>query len=478
VRARRITVLARAGAAFFLSAAAFTVQPASAGLASAPAPEWRSLTLLDGRSTHPASTFAPRADGSLVVPGEGADKENYTLQFDGLPSQLTALRLDVLPDPALPGGGPGRQHKDMVLTEVLASLGPKGSSRKRPLALQRPSASHAQEGFPAFGPIDGVPTTGWAVGPKFDQPHHWVAEFSKPADVADGDVLVLELQFQFGGHTAAGCLKASVTDSPTPVRADGGSGEVDWVAVQPRINGAIDRPPRIDHVVDVLHVQPLAPRLAVDALEVADLARLAGRERVPLRAAGVWPPVERRGDPARRIDDRPHAGGFPIDERVGHEVHSGALVRRLDPPLAQGRVVDTRRVVALRRVRLRHQGARCALASLEFMTERLDRRASSTSILPYFVFQRRIDAQLIPCLRRRSSTGSSDSASRNAPMICSSVNRLFRIGAVPQFPGHLLGGRVLPISRRREAWGPSEARRAGALLVEAQARRGAAAAAW
>jgi hypothetical protein len=107
--------------------------------------------------------------------------------------------------------------------------------------LQRPSASHAQEGFPAFGPIDGVPTTGWAVGPKFDQPHHWVAEFSKPADVADGDVLVLELQFQFGGHTAAGCLKASVTDSPTPVRADGGSGEVDWVAVQPRINGAIDR---------------------------------------------------------------------------------------------------------------------------------------------------------------------------------------------------------------------------------------------
>ena len=222
-----------------LAAFAATTPPSPAAPRSAP--EWRALTLVEGRSTHPASAFAPRADGALVIAGEGADKETYTLELDGLPARVTALRLDVLPDPALPGGGPGRQHKDMVLTEVVASLGPKGGKRARPLALQKPSASWSQEGYPALGPIDGVPTTGWAIGPKFDQPHHWVAELQKPADVAAGEVLTLELQFQFGGHTAAGCVKLSATDAAPPVRAEGASEDVDWSAVQPRINGAIDR---------------------------------------------------------------------------------------------------------------------------------------------------------------------------------------------------------------------------------------------
>lgn len=204
-------------------------------------PNWQPLTLVQGQSTHPATAFAPRADGASVIAGEGADKETYTLQLTGLPGKLTALRIDVLSDPALPGNGPGRQHRDMVLSEIAATIGSKNAKRGRAVALQKPSASFSADGFPAMAVLDGIATTGWAIGPKFDEPHHLVVELARPFDVGVGDVLALELQFQFGGHTAAGCLKVSATDAPLPVRAEGADAEVDWSAVQPRINLAIDR---------------------------------------------------------------------------------------------------------------------------------------------------------------------------------------------------------------------------------------------
>ena len=202
---------------------------------------WQSLTLVEGRSTHPATTFATRADGAWVMAGEGADKETYTLQLAGLPAKCTALRVDVFPDPALPESGPGRQHRDMVLTEMTASIGAKGAKRGKPLALAKSSASFSQDGFPSLGAIDGVATTGWAIGPKFDLPHHLVVELGKEFATGAGDVLTLELQFQFGGHTAAGCLMVSATDAPPPVRAEGAADEPTWGETQTRVNQAIDR---------------------------------------------------------------------------------------------------------------------------------------------------------------------------------------------------------------------------------------------
>ena len=222
------------------STALAALVPAVTVRQDATAPNWRPLTLVQGRSTA-STTFTTREDGALLAQGECPDKESFTLEFGGLPAKVTALRVDVLRDPSLSSGGLGRVHGNFVLSELAVAIGPKGAKRPRPVALQKASASWSQEGHAALGVMDGLPHTGWAVAPKFDAPQHLVVEFSKPVAAASTDVVTLELRFDHGDRHVAGCLLISATDAPAPVRAEQPADERSWGEVQSRITGAIDR---------------------------------------------------------------------------------------------------------------------------------------------------------------------------------------------------------------------------------------------
>ncbi|MBL8841158.1 MAG: hypothetical protein JNL90_06445 [Planctomycetes bacterium] len=225
--------------ALSVAANAVACDPAAAAQEAA-APNWRALTLVQGRSSA-ATTFVAREDGAVLAKGDCPDKESWTLELSGLPPKVTALRLEVLRDPSLQSGGPGRVHGNFVLSELAAAIGPKGSKRPRALALGKASASWSQEGFAALGAVDGLPNTGWAVAPKFDASHHLVVELAKEASAGAGDSLTLELRFDHGDRHVAGCLRVSATDAPPPVRAEQPADERSWGDVQSRINGAIDR---------------------------------------------------------------------------------------------------------------------------------------------------------------------------------------------------------------------------------------------
>ena len=98
-----------------------------------------------------------------------------------LPTDLetvTAIRLELLADPKLPGGGPGRAgNGNLVLSEFRATATSKTDPTKSmPLAFQRAVADFGQENLPVTNAIDGNPGTVWAIYPQVGKNHFGVFE--------------------------------------------------------------------------------------------------------------------------------------------------------------------------------------------------------------------------------------------------------------------------------------------------------------
>jgi hypothetical protein len=125
-------------------------------------------------------------DGSIFSTGDITKRDVFTLTFDldGLDEPVTALRLEVLPDERLPGGGPGRAYYegrkgDFFLSEVTAS--------RNGNALPFSTASHSYGKISigsgtaeAENVIDGEGSTGWSTAGREGQPHQLVLNFAAP----------------------------------------------------------------------------------------------------------------------------------------------------------------------------------------------------------------------------------------------------------------------------------------------------------
>ncbi|HZZ44664.1 MAG TPA: PSD1 and planctomycete cytochrome C domain-containing protein [Tepidisphaeraceae bacterium] len=110
-------------------------------------------------------------DGAVLVAGVVPETDTYTLEFSA-PSfkGVTELKLEALTHKKLPRQGPGRspENGNFVLSELRATLFPKGAatsqpSQGKPVVLADAHADWEQEGFPAAAAIDGNPQTGWAI---------------------------------------------------------------------------------------------------------------------------------------------------------------------------------------------------------------------------------------------------------------------------------------------------------------------------
>lgn len=85
---------------------------------------WQAVLPTRARASS-STQFETLPDSSLRVTGPASARETYTLEIPIAPSTLTALRLEVLPDPAHPKGGSGRAADgNFVLSQVAASLRP------------------------------------------------------------------------------------------------------------------------------------------------------------------------------------------------------------------------------------------------------------------------------------------------------------------------------------------------------------------
>jgi hypothetical protein len=211
---------------------------------AAPLPQevhWTPLKVVKASSIAGA-TFAEQLDGSTLVGGTSAERDNYTLELAAPNSAITALRLEALPDPSLPAGGPGRSgNGNFVVIEMRLSWGNRAMKVRKPVTLWHATADFAQDGCSPLGACDGVPGTGWMIYPKVNARHELVVETKGEVRTTDKDVLQLELEFSSGDRNTLGRFRISATGDDRPVRAAGAAPPADLSGLPLRVNQAIER---------------------------------------------------------------------------------------------------------------------------------------------------------------------------------------------------------------------------------------------
>ncbi|MGH7136001.1 MAG: DUF1553 domain-containing protein, partial [Pirellulales bacterium] len=171
------------------------------------------------------ATLTRQPDNSVLVSGKnpGADTYNFTAQTD-LPA-ITGARIELLPDDSLPAKGPGRApNGNLVLNEFKLTAAPAGdAAQAKPVGLQNAQSDFAQDGFPVTLSIDGNAqgSSGWAVMPKFAQPHTAIYETAQDVGNPGGTLLTFTLDQQFGGQHTIGRFRISITGAKRPLSLQG-----------------------------------------------------------------------------------------------------------------------------------------------------------------------------------------------------------------------------------------------------------------
>ncbi len=175
-------------------------------------------------------------DLSVLASGDITKDDTYTLSLplpkDGRP--VTALRLEALPHPSLPGGGPGLAYYE----------GPKGDfflgelqvlADGAPAKIASASESYSKNNFgnqPANALLatDGDPQTGWSAAKRAGEAHEAVFVFEKPLTASS-----LAITLRFGRHYACslGRFRLSVTSDPRGAEASQLPAELQSLLVRP-----------------------------------------------------------------------------------------------------------------------------------------------------------------------------------------------------------------------------------------------------
>jgi hypothetical protein len=197
-------------------------QPAwEKGLAAAPV--WEAMPVTKAVSQGKARLNVNAGDYTVLASGPNPDKDTYTVTFTSKLTNITGLRLEVLPDNSLPAKGPGRAgNGNFVLHEFQVKAAPATRpADAKPVALHKAIAAFSQEGFPIANAIDGNAGTGWAVMPRFGQPTGALFETKEPIKIEGGAVITITFSMQHGEKHTIGKFRVSATSDKEPKLADG-----------------------------------------------------------------------------------------------------------------------------------------------------------------------------------------------------------------------------------------------------------------
>ena len=183
-----------------------------------PGTKWQPVDLVDLKSEG-GSTFTRLDDGSVLVGGPSPATDVHTLLIRAKVPEITAVRIEALPDDSLPAGGPGRSgNGNFVLGMVAAETLPAATTTEgRKITFGKGEASFEQPGHAAAMMIDADPNSGWAIqaAPKHT-PLVAVLILAQPLKCEGDSVLKLILRYPRGGQLVLGRFRLSVTTDPQP----------------------------------------------------------------------------------------------------------------------------------------------------------------------------------------------------------------------------------------------------------------------
>ncbi len=154
-------------------------------------------------------------DDSILASGDESKSDRYEIAFEHLPSVLTAIRLEALPDASLPKRGPGRvfyegPFGDFELSEITATVDGK------PIRFQAAAQSFASNPGGAAAAIDGNPLTSWSVNGGQGKAHSAVFILKEPLHNAKRLSLGMLCEYYY----AAGLGRFRISAATSPVAAD------------------------------------------------------------------------------------------------------------------------------------------------------------------------------------------------------------------------------------------------------------------
>lgn len=186
--------------------------------------DWKMVQLRPSEANAGGTIIRVQDDSTVLFSGASQPQSRFQMDMQ-LPvklSDITALRIEALPDDSLPGRGPGRgPNGNFVLTHVEMRVRPGANPGEagQPYELHNASADFSQDKFPAENAIDGDLQSGWAVGPRFGEASSIMfAVKTAPAAASEAGMalrLILAHQSPHLNHTL-GKFRFSFTTSKDP----------------------------------------------------------------------------------------------------------------------------------------------------------------------------------------------------------------------------------------------------------------------
>ncbi|HEV8066361.1 MAG TPA: PSD1 and planctomycete cytochrome C domain-containing protein [Planctomycetaceae bacterium] len=190
---------------------------------------WTVLHPTRAKATLPHLAVLP--DDSILASGDMSKSDRYEVQVDKLPTKITALRLDVLPDESLPEHGPGRvfyegPFGDFELSEWTAECD------GAPIHFKGATQSYAANAGGASAAIDGNPLTSWSINKGQGKSHSATFILDRPLHNAKS--LSVQMLFEYYYACGLGKFRISATDGVVPTDRRVMPAEVDQILAQPR----------------------------------------------------------------------------------------------------------------------------------------------------------------------------------------------------------------------------------------------------
>jgi WD40 repeat protein len=163
-------------------------------------------------------------DGSLFATALPAGREgngNYQLRGKTTLTNITAIKLEMIPDDRLPNNGPGlAPDGNFVLGELTVRSDPIDAKRSKrggeEQTLKNPKADFEQTNFAVGEALKkGNRDRGWAVSPEGGFRHEATFEFAKPVAYEGGATFTIQMSQTFqNGKYNLGRFRLWVTSSP------------------------------------------------------------------------------------------------------------------------------------------------------------------------------------------------------------------------------------------------------------------------
>jgi mono/diheme cytochrome c family protein len=174
-------------------------------------------------------------DHSLLFTGDNYYRDEYRMKFRGepttKPTTITAIRMEVLPDPSLPKNGPGRDPDGgWLVSEFIAGIESKATTQPAPVKLQNATADIGNT--PELT-IDGKRDTNWTQFAGDGKPHEIVFQVKDPTRFDPTNLMSVDLTENYFQQENVGRLRISVTSDKGDIKATGLPADVEQAIATP-----------------------------------------------------------------------------------------------------------------------------------------------------------------------------------------------------------------------------------------------------